>query len=249
MDPSSLPTCLPSERPSDYPSTVPSLLSYGSEVSLSPLWISNFFNNDTSFLPTFFPNDDLAYNVLKSISFESTMSVGGMESATLDQQGKLAFATACADSMQIDASFVTVSGTYVIADTRRLAMNMVHSHLESVTVAVVTTTTIPTTGEYESDPSALYNKVTSSLTNAVSSNAFATSLTRAASALGVSSLASVSVIGVEAAPMQVLSVTPTPKSPTPLPLIYPSSYPTSFPSFHPILEPSMHPTGIVCTNL
>ena len=110
-------------------------------------------------------------SLIPSISFDTKIAFSNFNSVDLDIDSQTAIIVATADAMDISASFIKYIGTVV--QSRRRLINQVFN------VIVSLQTTIPLQGQYasfQSNPSALYLSLTTSLENSVDSGAFVKAL-------------------------------------------------------------------------
>ena len=143
------PSTKPSIKPSISPSIKPSL----------PL------------IPRPSPKPSPSPSPIPSISFDTKIAFSNFNSVDLDIDSQTAIIVATADAMDISASFIKYIGT--IVQSRRRLINQVFN------VIVSLQTTIPLQGQYasfQSNPSALYLSLTTSLENSVDSGAFVKAL-------------------------------------------------------------------------
>ena len=110
-------------------------------------------------------------SLIPIISFDTKIAFSNFNSVDLDIDSQTAIIVATADAMDISASFIKYIGTVV--QSRRRLINQVFN------VIVSLQTTIPLQGQYasfQSNPSALYLSLTTSLENSVDSGAFVKAL-------------------------------------------------------------------------
>jgi hypothetical protein len=133
------------------------------------------------------------------LTFESTMTMGGVSTPELDENAQLSLITATAESMGITPDTVSYVGGVATAENRRLMdqrMRGISLFTTSWKILATTEVNIPLSATTFTNATQLYSSLTQSLDAAVLSGAFTESLQAAALVFNSSALANAAVTNV-----------------------------------------------------
>ncbi len=187
----------PTAKPSGKPSSVPTMAPSNSRAPTNTLAPTN--TNVPTCAPTIAPSNQVS----AILSFDTTMSLTGLTSNTLDVTAQTAIITAAANVMVIDEDNIAISDVTISSlRQRRLAkIGLVATYSASVTLTVE----INTVDYFTTNATAVYTSLSSSLSSAQQNGNFATYIRTAATTLGASTLSAVSVSSLSVSAVSVIN--------------------------------------------